>query len=108
MEAAMLFDNATTIDGYDLTIRESLANQTEGLCVEIRLGVGGTEHSTVDDQEVGIRGRQTIVLIIDRTRHGELHQLIGLALHSAESLELFFHQLKVGILLIGRIVTTHI
>ena len=73
MEAAMLFDNATTIDGYDLTIRESLADQTKCFCVEIGLGLGGTEHGTNDDQEVGIRGRQTIVLIIDGSRHGELH-----------------------------------
>jgi hypothetical protein len=57
MEAAMLFDNATTIDGYDLTLRESLANQTEGFCIEIRLGISGTEYGTVDNQEVGICGR---------------------------------------------------
>ena len=57
MEAAMLLDNATAIDGDDQTVGESLSDEPDGNGVKIRLGIDGTEHSHVDEQEVGIGSR---------------------------------------------------
>ena len=56
----MLLDNATAIDGDDQTVGESLSDEPDGNGVKIRLGIDGTEHSPVDDQEVGIGGRKAI------------------------------------------------
>jgi hypothetical protein len=84
MEAAMLFDNTSTVDAYDLTVREGFADETERLRVEIRLGVGGTEYSPINHQEVGISGRQTIPAVIDGSGHGELEQSVRLAFECAE------------------------
>ena len=94
MKTAMLFDDTSTVDAHDLTLRKSLTDETKRFCVEIRLGVGGTEHGTVDAQEVGISGRQTIVLIIDRTRRGECGQ---------RRLQPF----QFGVVFIRRVVATH-
>ena len=108
MQAAMLFDNTTAIDGHDLAIREGLADETEGCCVEIRLGIGGTEHGPVDDQEVGIGGRQTILTIIDGSWHRELEQPVGLAFEGSECRQLLLHQLQFGILLVSFIVAAYV
>ena len=108
MKTAMLFDDTSAVDAHNLTLREGLADQTERFCVEIRLGVGGTEHGTVDNQEVGIGGRQTILAVVDGSGHGELEQPVGLAFKCAEGSQLLLHQLQLGILLVGRVVATHI
>ena len=65
MQAAMLFDNTTAIDANDLSIREGLADDPQGLGVEVGLSVGGTEYGTVDDEEVGVGGRQTVIAVVD-------------------------------------------
>jgi hypothetical protein len=56
MERAMLLDNTSTIDAHDVAIGECLANQAQGLGIEIGLGVCGTEDGIIDDQEIGVCG----------------------------------------------------
>ncbi len=55
----MLFDDTTAIDGHDITIGEGFADEAERLGIVIGLIVGGTEHSPIDDQEIGIRRRES-------------------------------------------------
>ena len=104
----MLFDDTTAIDGDDLTVGESLANQSEGDGIKVRLVIDGTEYSSVDNQEVSISCRQSLALEKDGPGHGEFYQMIRLPIACAERLELFFHQFESGILFVGRVIATHI
>ena len=73
------------------------------------MGIGGAEYGTVDDEEVGIGGRQTVtVLIVDGPRHGQFHQSVGLAIERPESCQLRFHQLQILILFVVGVVAANI
>ena len=54
MKTAMLLDDATAVDANDLAFREGLANESQGFCVKVWLGVSGAEYSPIDDEEVGV------------------------------------------------------
>jgi hypothetical protein len=60
MERAVLTDDGATVDAYDFTVGESLADDAQSFGVEVGLGIGGNEDSAVDNQIVGIGGRQSI------------------------------------------------
>ena len=104
----MLFDDTTAIDGDDLTVGESLANQSEGDGVKVWLVIDRTEYSPVDNQEVSVSGRQPFALKPDRSGHREFYQMIRLSIACAERLELFFHQFESGILFVGRVIAPHV
>ena len=53
----MLPDNHLTVDCHHLSIREGLADDTDGLLVEVGLSVSGTKHSPVKNEEIGVRRR---------------------------------------------------
>ena len=73
------------------------------------MGIGGTEYGPVDDEEVGIGGRQTVtVLIVDGSRHGQFYQSVGLAVERPEGCQLRFHQLQILILFVVRVVAANI
>jgi hypothetical protein len=108
MEAAMLFDDTTAIDGDHLTVGESLANQSEGDGIKVWLVIDRTEYSPVDNQEVSVSGRQPLALEKDGSGHGEFYQMIRLPIACAERLELFFHQFESGILFVGRVIAAHV
>ena len=55
MDRSMLPDDHLTVDGHHFPIGEGLADDADGLAIEVGLPVGGTEHSPVQDEEVGIR-----------------------------------------------------
>ena len=57
MKAAMLFDNASAIDGDHQSVGEGFPDQTDSHCVEIGLGIDRTEDGPVDDQEISVCGR---------------------------------------------------
>ena len=60
MEGAVLLDDGTTVDADDLAVGIGLANDTEGLGVEVGLGIGGHQDGAIDDQVVGVGGGETI------------------------------------------------
>ena len=52
----MLADDGAAVDGHDVASGEGLADDAQGLFVEVGLGLGRAEHGTVDDEEVGVGG----------------------------------------------------
>lgn len=60
MQGAVLLDDGTAVDAYDLPIWESLANRAHRLLVEVGLVIGGNQYRSVDDEVVGIGGRQSL------------------------------------------------
>lgn len=110
MEGAVLLDDGTTVDADDFAVGIGLANDTEGLGVEVGLGIGGHQDGAIDDQVVGIGGGETVTVsdgiadhttfghgrIIDRTGERELQKAVGTALEGAECTKFFFHQGQVG------------
>ena len=68
----MLLDDTSTIDAHNLPIWEGLANESQGFCVEVWLGVSGAEYSPINDEEVGIRGWQSLAFEDDGPWHGQL------------------------------------
>ena len=55
-----MLDDGTTVDAYDLPVRKRLSDDAHRLCVKVGLVVGRYQYRTVDDQIVGIGGRQAI------------------------------------------------
>ena len=115
MERAVLADDGAAVDGDHLPVGEGLRDEAERLGVEVGLVVGRTEYCPVDDEEISVSGRQTITLgaqsvirLVDRSRHGESEQTVGTPLDGTERLELFLHEPEFGILLVVRIVAAHI
>ena len=78
-----------------------------------------TDHGSVENEEVGVGGRQSVALtvlvgcqsvalVIDGIWHRKLEQAIRVSLEGEKFLELLFEGLEVLILLIFRVVTTYI
>lgn len=66
MKGAVLLDEAAAVDAHNLAVGESLANNAQGLCIKIGLGIGRYQYGIVDDQKVGIGGRQAVAMLIIR------------------------------------------
>ena len=71
MEGAVLLDDGTTVDADDFAVGIGLANDTEGLGVEVGLGIGGHQDGAIDDQVVGVGGGEAVATVIDRTGEGK-------------------------------------
>ena len=80
MERAMLLDDTSTIDANDLPSRESFANHTHSLSIEVRLIVGWHKYCTINDEEVSIGGRKSLTFENDSLWHRQLHQSIRFAI----------------------------
>ena len=83
MERAVLADDGTAVDGDDFAVGIGEGDGAESLGVEVGLRVGRHKNGTVDDEIVGIGGRETVVTIIDGTGERELQQAIGPAVDGA-------------------------
>ena len=71
----MLAYDGATVNTYHLSAREGLVDNAKSLCIEVGLGIGRAEHGSVDNEEVGIGGRQSLtVFVIDRSWQGEFSQ----------------------------------
>lgn len=104
----MLLDDTLTVDANDLPVREGLTNQSQGLSIEVWLVIGRTEHSSIDHEEVGVGGRQSLALKEDRAGHRQLQKPVGLALQRPEGFQLFLHQPQVFVLLVLWVITAYI
>ena len=65
VQGAVLFDDSPAVDAYDFPVREGFANDVHSLCVKIGLIIGWYQYGTINDQIVGIGGRQPVFAIID-------------------------------------------
>ena len=57
----MLANEDAAIDADDLAVGEGIVQHLGSTLVVVRLIIGRIEHGTIDDEEVGIGGRQTLV-----------------------------------------------
>ena len=115
MDGAMLTDDDPAVDGYHLTVGKGFLDDTDSLLVFLGLLIDGNKHCPVDDEEVGIRCRQSLSSLIFhlssliyRVRHGQLEQPIGLVLYGTEGGELLLHFLQILVVWIRLIVTAYI
>ena len=60
MEGAVLANDGAAVDADNLAVGEGLSDDAQGLGIEVGLGVGGYQYGTIDDQIVGIGGRQSV------------------------------------------------
>ena len=65
MYAAMLLDDAAAVDGHHLAVGEDGGDALQGSLVVKGLSVGGHEYGTVDDEVVGIGGRQRAAVFVE-------------------------------------------
>jgi hypothetical protein len=72
MEGAVLADDGAAVDADNLVVGECLADDTQGLGVEVGLSIGRDEYSAVDDQIVGIGGWQAVAVVVDGAGKGQL------------------------------------
>ena len=76
----MLTNYYLCINSHDLSIGEGLRNEVHGLLVEIGLTIGGYDDRLVENHEIGIGGRQPLIVVIDGAGHGQTKESIGIAL----------------------------
>ena len=60
----MLFDKGTAITAYDFSIGKCLLDDAHSLCVKVGLVVGGNQYGTINDQIVGVSGRQSFTFTL--------------------------------------------
>ena len=119
VDASVLADDGERIYSYHVSVWEGKLNLSLRLLVLLWLVVRRINHGTVQNQEVGIGGRQSVALavlvcsqsvalVIDGIRHRELEQAIRVSLEGEKFLELLFEGMEVLILLIFGVVTTYI
>ena len=101
MQGAVLTDDGATVDAHNLAVREGLANDSYCLCVEVGLGVCGYEYGTIDDQIVGVGGRQAVVAVVDGAGQGQLQEAIGPSVECAKLLQFLFHESEVWMVVVA-------
>lgn len=79
MQGAVLADEDAAVDGHDVVLGEGSLQLATGKVIILRLTVGGKEDGVVENEEVGVGGRQTmtIVGIEDGRWQREREELIG-------------------------------
>ena len=96
MQRAMLSDKDTAVDTDNLMIRESYLYHTASKIIICRLTVDRHEDMGRCDEVIGISGRQTLtILIINRIRERQFHQIVGFAFLIAEKRQLCAHLEKI-------------
>ena len=71
VEGAVLDDDTLAVDANDVAVGEGVGDGLGGFVVEVGLSVGRVEHGIVDNEEVGVGGRQTLAVAIDGSGHGQ-------------------------------------
>ncbi len=118
MQRPVLAYQDATVDAYDLATGEGLLQHQAGLFVVVRLAIGRVEDGTVDDEEVGVRGRQALIAFLldgigkvaleDRRRHRQGQQAVRLAVGRAEGVELLLHVVQVVVMDVVGIETLYV
>ena len=63
MKGAVLADEHTAIDGHNVVLREGFLQLATSEIVILWLTIGGKKDGVVDDEEIGIGGRQTVTIV---------------------------------------------
>ena len=119
MERTMLDNQWTTVDADYLAVGECVGNNCGSLGVEVGLGVGGIEHRSVDDEEIGVGGWQTfgalrgtveelLAVVVYRAGGGQAQQAISPAAFCLKHAQVFLHLMQLFVLLVILVVTSHI
>lgn len=74
----MLDDDRATVDADNLAVGEGVSDYSCCLGVEVGLGVGGIEHRSVDDEEIGVGGWQTFGAL-----RGTVEELLAVVVYRA-------------------------
>ncbi len=84
MQGTMLEDEYSTIDANNLAVGECFLQLCECFPVFFCLLIGGHQHRSIDDEEVGMGSRKSVAFFV-KTRVGERKrkECIGGALKSA-------------------------
>ena len=80
MERTVLPDYASAIYAHHFSIGKCLAYSLARLLVKVGLCVGGVEHGSVDNKEVGVCGWQALLTVEYRLWHGEFYQAVWFSL----------------------------
>ena len=108
MDASVLADDGERIYTDDFSVREGELDLLSGFLVFLWLVVGRVNHGSIQDEEVGVSGWQSVAIIIDCVRHRQFQQSVRIAFEGEELLELSFKCLEILILFILRIVAPYI
>lgn len=109
VQGAMLQDEDAAVDAYNFTVGESPLQLFQGLGIFVGLMVGGNKHSPVDDEEVGVGGRQPLpVFVMAWVWEWEREELVGLPVGGAESQQFSLHCSQFVVVLIGGVVTFYV
>ena len=115
----MLDDDRATVDADNLAVGEGVSDYSCCLGVEVGLGVGGIEHRSVDDEEIGVGGWQTfgalrgtveelLAVVVYRAGGGKAQQAISPAAFCLKHAQVFLHLVQLLVLLVILVVTSHI
>ena len=109
MQAAVLSYEWLAVDADDVVVWESLAKLLLCLLVCIDVAISRHQNSSVCDEEVSVGGWQpSAVFVEDSLCHRQWDELIGIAFHCAERLQLRFHLLQLSEVLVTLVETLHI
>lgn len=108
MYRAVLSNDGLRVNAYDVIAGERLSHKFKSTGVVFFLIVCRNYHSSVYNQEVGVSGRQSVAIVIERIWHRKLEQSIWLAVGIGGLLQLVLKSLKVGILRVVFVVATYI
>ena len=101
----MLENQGGAIDADDLAVGKGLGDDRQRFFVLAAI-VGRDEDGAVDDQEVGVGGRQALAAWAEAgLRPGEGEEAVGVVIRSAEGAELISHALQLCIMFVAGIVT---
>ena len=86
METTETPDDIGGIDADDFTVGET-GFEDVGSCVVGEAAVGGEDDFVVGDVEIGIAGREPLVVVEDHVGHGKLHDSRLLTIGKAATIE---------------------
>ena len=108
VQRAMLKDDRGGVDGDCLPSGEGTCDGLNGLLVIGWLSVGGYQHRAVEDEEVGVGGRKSEVIIVNGIGHGEWQQPVGATVERPQAFQLPFECFEVVVVLVALVIATHV
>ena len=109
MEGAVLANEGIAVPADRVAGGMGLIDGRAGRLVGFGQAVCGEKHSLIHHEIIGIGGGQAFTFFVVNGRgHRHSYQPVRFALGRAESLDLLFHTLQSGIMLVGRVGAFHI
>ena len=111
MKGAVLADEHTAIDGHNVVLREGFLQLATSEIVILWLTIGGKKYGLVDDEEIGICGRQTVTIVGVEDRRWQRERKKSPLLTSPKgekAFQLRFHGGEGFVVLIGWVCATDV